>query len=84
MNLLHHQVQFVSPLAKTIGRNIQQVRKAQGLSQEKLAHLAGLDRSYMSRIERGIVSVTVEKLYRVAAILGCMPHELLPAPSEVA
>ena len=39
-------------------------------------------RSYMGRIERGEVNITVEKLYRIAAELGCKPADLLP-PAKV-
>lgn len=68
----------MSALAAALGKNIQQVRKTRGISQELLAHQTGIDRSYMSRIERGIVSITVEKLYTLALALECELSELLP------
>ena len=65
-------------LAKQLGRRIRERRKAIELSQEALALACQLDRSYMGRIERGEMNVTVEKLYRIAQQLGCHPRTLLP------
>lgn len=65
-------------LAIAVGRRILKVRKAKGLSQDKLAILAKVDRSYIGRIERGEVNITLEKLYMIAEALGCDPKELLP------
>lgn len=50
------------PFLKKLGSRISRVRKSQGISQEELADLARLDRSYMSGIERGIRNVSVLKL----------------------
>jgi transcriptional regulator with XRE-family HTH domain len=38
----------------TFGRNIARIRDAKGLSQDKLAEKANLDRTYLSGIERGV------------------------------
>ncbi|NMU24868.1 helix-turn-helix transcriptional regulator [Vibrio parahaemolyticus] len=54
------------------------MRRSKGLPQEKLALLAEIDRSYMSRIERGKINITLEKLYQIADTLGCDVKELLP------
>ncbi|MCD2763397.1 helix-turn-helix domain-containing protein, partial [Pseudomonas aeruginosa] len=40
------------------------------ISQDALALACSLDRSYVGRIERGEVNITVEKLYRIAGELG--------------
>ncbi|EJB8543115.1 MULTISPECIES: helix-turn-helix domain-containing protein [Vibrio] len=65
-------------LAEAVGQRIVQMRKSKGLPQEKLALLAEIDRSYMSRIERGKINITLEKLYKIADTLGCDVKELLP------
>jgi transcriptional regulator with XRE-family HTH domain len=65
-------------LAKELGKKIRQARKAKGLSQDAFALICQVDRSYMGRIERGEVNITVEKLYQIADSLGCRPAELLP------
>jgi transcriptional regulator with XRE-family HTH domain len=48
-----------------------------------LALACGIDRSYMGRIERGEVNLTVEKLYRIGRELSCAPALLLPPPAEL-
>lgn len=65
-------------LAKQIGAKIRKVRKEKSISQDGLALLCGLDRSYMGRIERGEVNITVEKLYLIAEPLECHAANLLP------
>lgn len=65
-------------LAKALGARIRTQRKVCRLSQDALALACGIDRSYMGRIERGEVSITVEKLYRIASVLSCDPGSLLP------
>ncbi|EGQ7769156.1 MULTISPECIES: helix-turn-helix domain-containing protein [Vibrio] len=65
-------------LAALMGKRIAKMRKSKGLTQDKLALLAEIDRSYVGRIERGEVNITVEKLYQIAETLGCDAKELLP------
>jgi transcriptional regulator with XRE-family HTH domain len=65
-------------LAKTLGQNIREERKKKGFSQDAFALAAGIDRSYIGRIERGEVNITVEKLYEIAAVLQCELESLLP------
>ncbi|WP_289169190.1 helix-turn-helix transcriptional regulator [uncultured Pseudoalteromonas sp.] len=65
-------------LAKVLGANIRAKRKVLGVAQDVLALECGLDRSYMGRIERGEVNITIEKLYKIAASLNCSPATLLP------
>lgn len=67
-------------IAIRFGENLRKVRKQKGISQDKLALLADIDRSYVGRIERGEVNVTLEKVYQLAEILECDPIELLPRP----
>ncbi|MCD6006725.1 helix-turn-helix domain-containing protein [Halomonas sp. IOP_6] len=66
-------------LATMLGKNIREKRKKNGFSQDAFALAAGIDRSYIGRIERGEVNITVEKLYEIAAVLQCEPASLLPA-----
>ena len=69
-------------LAKALGERIRMQRKACRISQDALALACSLDRSYVGRIERGEVNITVEKLYRIAGELACDPASLLPPVSE--
>lgn len=65
-------------LAQQIGHAIRSCRVEQKISQEKLALLCNIDRSYFGRIERGEVNITVLKLYEIAQILKVAPNDLLP------
>ncbi len=64
-------------LAKELGKQIRCARKARGISQENLALMCRVDRSYMGRIERGEVNLTLENLYQIARSLDCEPSVLL-------
>jgi transcriptional regulator with XRE-family HTH domain len=68
----------VSELSKRFGETIRSVRTAKGISQDKLAVKSKIDRSYIGRIDRGEVNITIDKLYILAAALECEPEELLP------
>ncbi|ABZ75094.1 transcriptional regulator, XRE family [Shewanella halifaxensis HAW-EB4] len=65
-------------LAIQFGTKLRDKRKALGISQDKLALLAEIDRSYAGRIERGEVNITLEKAYQLAEVLECDVRELLP------
>ena len=68
----------MSDLAKALGKKVREARKAKGISQDVLALVCKVDRSYMGRIERGEANITVEKLYQIAESLECDPRCLLP------
>ena len=59
-----------------IGKVIRPLRKAKGLTQEKLANEINLDRSYLSEIERDIKAPSLYTIFKLAIGLG-MPHEEL-------
>ncbi|EGQ7905445.1 helix-turn-helix transcriptional regulator [Vibrio alginolyticus] len=65
-------------LAKKFGDNVRSIRKDRGISQDKLALAADIDRSYVGRIERGEVNITLEKAYKIAQVLSCDIRDLLP------
>ena len=64
-------------LVVTLGRNIRRLREEAGLSQEQLAFDAGMKRSYLSDMERGVRNPTVRALGRIAVALKVAPAELL-------
>lgn len=59
------------------GQAVREARAQAGVSQEDLAHRAGIDRSYMSSIERGEQNVGLMSMSRVAAALGVTLSELV-------
>ncbi|MBS0044745.1 helix-turn-helix domain-containing protein [Shewanella sp. SW36] len=65
-------------LAIQFGAKLRAERKRLGISQDKMALLAEIDRSYVGRIERGEVNITLEKAYQLAEVLGCDIRVLLP------
>ena len=67
----------MSELSKVIGCSIRNKRKEKNITQESLALQCGIDRSYMGRIERGEVNLTVEKIYEIAFVLKISAKDLL-------
>lgn len=60
-----------------VGGAIREARGRLGVSQEKLAELCGLHRTYVGSVERGERNVSVLNLQRIGAALGASPAELL-------
>lgn len=58
------------PVLTALGAAIRRRRKAQGLSQEALAHSVGMDRSYVGGVERGENSIAMLPLAAIAKELG--------------
>ena len=58
------------------GRRVRDLRQARGLSQEKLAELADLHRTYVSSLERGQRNVSLENIHALARGLGVRPQDL--------
>lgn len=64
-------------LRATFARNLRQLRLDRGLSQEALADAAGVDRTYVSALERQIYSASLDTIERMAVALSVAPWELL-------
>ena len=62
--------------------NLRRLRVARGRSQEDLALDAEVDRSYMSRLERGVVNPTVGVLEQIVSALGAPISELFVEPAK--
>lgn len=65
------------PIYLLVGSNVRRFRKIRGLSQEALADVAGLHRTYIGSVERGERNVSVENIARLAQALNLLPYELL-------
>ena len=61
---------------KKFGEHIRHLRKQRGLSQEKLAELAGLHRNYIGGIERGERNVALLNILRLSRALRVPPGDL--------
>lgn len=65
------------PTLIALGEAIRRIRKEQGISQEKLALLAEVDRSYVGQVERGDNNVAVLRLKKLADALQITMTELM-------
>lgn len=65
-----------------VARNIRRLRVGQGLSQEALAVDAGIDRTYVSRLERGLENPSVAVLEKLAIALKASIPDLFVVPSK--
>jgi len=65
------------PVLIALGEAIRRVRQEQGMSQEKLALIAEVDRSYVGRVERGDNNVAVLTLKRLTDALEITMTELM-------
>ena len=57
-------------LRKTLSSNLRSYRQEKGLSQEELAHMCGLHRTYIGSVERCERNVTLSTLEKLASALG--------------
>ena len=64
-------------LNESFGRIVAEHRKLIGLSQERLALIAGLDRTFLGRVESGRHSPSLLSLFKIAKALQIAPFELV-------
>ncbi|HTO66138.1 MAG TPA: helix-turn-helix transcriptional regulator [Bradyrhizobium sp.] len=69
-------------LRQRFATNLRRIRHAQGISQEDLAYEAGVDRAYVSRIERAVTYVGLEIIGKFAEVLKVDPVEFFVTPSR--
>jgi transcriptional regulator with XRE-family HTH domain len=67
-------------IIRVVAQNVRATRNAAGLSQEALAHEAGIDRTYVSQVERQQRNLTISVLARIAKALQVTPDKLLLVP----
>ena len=64
-------------LKERVGLNLQDARRAKGISQEELAHRASVNRGYVGKIENAKYSASLTTLEKIAQALNIDPSELL-------
>lgn len=62
--------------------NLRRLRHERGLSQDDLAYEAGVSRSYLSQIEKGVFYVSLKIVGRLASALKIEPAEFLKLPPK--
>lgn len=64
-------------LRLTFARNIRLVRIHAGISQERMAAEAGLDRAFVGTLERGQRNISIDNVELIAKAIGMPAHELM-------
>ena len=65
-----------------LAHNLKTRRLAKGLSQEELAHRAGIDRTYISSLERSVYAAGIDVVDRIAKVLGVEASDMLKRPDS--
>ncbi len=68
------QFAIVIRRAADLGRALAEVRTRRGLTQQQVAELAGMDRTYLSRLENDSSSVQLERALRALRRMGAERH----------
>ena len=64
-------------IREILARNLRKARHERKLSQEALAHEAGVDRTYISALERSVYSATIDMVDKLARVLDVEASALL-------
>ncbi|TDC53986.1 XRE family transcriptional regulator [Jiangella ureilytica] len=65
-------------VARALGVRVSSLRLSRGLTQEQLAHLAGISRGYLQKVEHARACPGLDVLLRIARALGVTVVDLLP------
>lgn len=68
----------LSDVQRRFGKKLREVRQQKGISQEKLAELAGLHRTYVSSVERGERNISLVNIEKLAGALDVSLAKLMP------
>lgn len=71
-------------IREVLALNLRKFRRANGLSQEELAHRAKIDRTYISALERSVYAASIDVVDRLARVLGVDAADLLKRPPVAA
>ena len=71
-------MQTLSDVFVRFGKKLREIRERKGVSQEKLAEMAALHRTYVSSVERGKRNISLLNIERLAQALGVSLQEIMP------
>ena len=57
--------------------NVERLRSKNNLKREELSLLLGFDNSYISKLEKGKVNITIDKIAKIATYFGVEPYKLI-------
>lgn len=72
-----HRTSSASTTKNVLGNELRRLREQARFSQEELAFRAGLHRTYISLLERGLKSPTIDTLFRLADALKASPSKIV-------
>jgi transcriptional regulator with XRE-family HTH domain len=76
--LINTRIMCCQPgIDNAFGKILRQHRKKVGVSQEQLANLANLDRTYISLLERGKRQPSLKTIFLISSVLNILPSELI-------
>lgn len=67
----------MATVTQKFGQKVRKVRKQRGLTQEKLAELAGIDYSYLNLIENGKRNPSLKVIAKLSRVLGVRLEDLV-------
>ena len=67
-------------LRQVFAINLRRLRHGRGMSQEALAYESGVNRTYLSKLEKGVSYAGLEIIGKLATVLEIEPAELLKPP----
>ena len=70
---MSHDERMRASLRDAFGETVKVLRKKQGIAQERLALLSGIDRAYMGMLERGEHTPSIELIHKVICGLNIAP-----------
>jgi len=70
-------------IEEVFGKVLREIRLEKKFSQEELAHICGLDRTYISLMERGKRKPTINTIFALASGLNVLPSSLVLATEEL-
>lgn len=77
LNTLQEVALSCMNIREILAANLKRYRRERGVSQEELAHLAEIDRTYISSLERCQYAASIEVVDRLAKALGVQAADLL-------
>lgn len=70
-------------IREALAANLRRLRQTRRLSQEELADRAGLDRTYISSLERCVYGASIDVVDKLARVLGVEAADLIRRPAQV-